>query len=275
MEIDIKVSDIINCMEKLAPTKYAYSWDNVGLQLGNENQNVQKILTTLDVTNDVIKEAIELKADMIIAHHPLIFGSIKKITSGNPLSDKLIKLIQNNIAVYIAHTNLDVAKGGTNDLIAEILKLENVNILNNKEFDNPEVGIGRTGDLKTSIQFGEFIKIVKEKLSLDLVVYTGDLDKQISKIGICTGSGSKYMMDAKKSACDLYITGDVTYHVAQEAVENDLCLLDATHFATEIKVKEKLALYINEEINNKFHMKNMNKKIAFVSSKSESFMKYL
>lgn len=273
MGIDIKVCDIIEFMEVLAPCKYAYSWDNVGLQIGNFNGKVEKVLTTLDVTDAIIDEAIKIKADMIIAHHPLIFSPVKNIVSGNSLGEKITKLIKNDIALYIAHTNLDVANGGTNDIVMDILEITNVKVLNNKEFDDENIGIGRVGILKNPMTFEKFIEFTKEKLNLETCSYSGELNTKISKIGICTGAGSKYMMDAKKLGCDLYITGDVTYHQAQQALENDLCLLDATHFSTEIPIKEKLAVYINEEINKKF---NINEKdFAVTSSKTESFMKYL
>lgn len=261
----VKVKDIVDIMEGLAPSSNAYSWDNVGLQIGDYDQNVKKILTTLDITDDIIDEAISVNADMIVAHHPTIFKPIKNITNNNSLGKKIRKLIQNNISIYIAHTNLDVAKGGTNDVLMELLELKNVEVLDNSEFDNG-VGVGRIGELINSLTFEEFLLFVKKKLDLDCCVYSGDLSSKVSKVGVCTGSGFKYIYNAIEKGCNVFITGDVTYHQCQEAEELGICLIDGTHFATEVIIKEKLAKYINEKLNNE--------EIAVATRKSSNFMKY-
>lgn len=120
----IRVRDIVNHMHKLANPGLAYDWDNVGLQLGDPEQEVKKILLTLDVTDNAIEKAISQKADLLISHHPFIFKPIKKIT--NPI---YLKLIRNNIAVFCAHTNLDVISGGVNHALADLLGLSSVEFL--------------------------------------------------------------------------------------------------------------------------------------------------
>lgn len=116
-------------MEELAPIALAESWDNSGLLTGDPSTKVERVLVALDATSEVIEEAICLKAQMIITHHPLLFRPIKNITTETPLGNKLIRLIQNGISVYAAHTNLDIAQGGTNDILAELAGLTEVELL--------------------------------------------------------------------------------------------------------------------------------------------------
>lgn len=117
----VKCQTIANMIEELAPKKLAESWDNVGLLVGDGSKKVSKVLVCLDATEWVIEEAIELGADMLICHHPMIFGSLKRITADTVLGRKLLKLISKGIAVYSAHTNYDIAKGGLNDIFAKRL----------------------------------------------------------------------------------------------------------------------------------------------------------
>src|SRR5699024_6988979 len=111
--------EIIKQMEKLAPLHFAYDWDNVGLQIGNQTDETQSILTTLDVTEAVVDEAIAVGANLIIAHHPLLFQSLKKVDTSSVKGRIIAKLIKYDITVYAAHTNLDIAVGGVNDMLAE------------------------------------------------------------------------------------------------------------------------------------------------------------
>ena len=116
-----KVKDIINIMNHLAPKKFAESWDNPGLQIGNPDREIETVLTALDVTVDVVKKAVEKKAGMIITHHPLLFKPLKCIDM-TPEKGKIIELlISNNITAFAAHTNLDTAQNGVNDALVNIL----------------------------------------------------------------------------------------------------------------------------------------------------------
>lgn len=122
----LRCKDIADYIEQLAPTSLAESWDNVGLLVGDNNQEIHKILITLDVTLDVVKEAVEKDVDLIISHHPMIFKPLSKITEDNIMGQMVRTLIKNNIGVYAAHTNLDIARGGLNDLLASKLNLINI-----------------------------------------------------------------------------------------------------------------------------------------------------
>ncbi len=120
----IECRKITNIMEKIAPSYLAEDWDNVGLQIGRLNKQINKILVCLEVNSEITKEAIDKKVDMIISHHPLIFKPLKKIVSSDPIANIAMQLVKNDINLYSAHTNLDIAKGGTSDYLAELLGLK-------------------------------------------------------------------------------------------------------------------------------------------------------
>ena len=232
----LKVSDIMDILEKISPKAFAEEWDNPGLSVGDPNAPVKRVVTALDLTDDVLEEAISLKADMIVTHHPLIFGAVKNVTAETPLGRRISKLIKNDIAAFSAHTNLDKAKGGTNDTLCELLGLESV-----EEFAG---GIARIGILKEEKSLLEVANRLKKGLRLTSARVTGPLDKKIKKIGLCTGAGFDCALEAKALGAELFITGDIRYHEAQRALEAGLCLIDATHYASENIIAPKLKEYI-------------------------------
>lgn len=245
----MKCEDVIAIMEKLAPIELAEQWDNSGFCIGDKNQQIKRIVISLDVIDSVIEEAIALKADMIITHHPLIlFQKIKSITSDTPLGNRIIKLIQNHISVYSAHTNLDIAFGGTNDTLAELAGLQDIKILEETlHTEKNSFGIGRIGQLSQETKFGSFAEFFKKKIGLDSMRIVGDSSKTIRKVAICTGSGFDYMKTAKQQGADVFITADIKFHEAQKAVENNICLIDATHYASEVIIVSVLKEYIEKE----------------------------
>lgn len=242
----VTVKNIAEMMEKLAPPMLAESWDNVGLMTGEEHSVINKALIALDAVDKVIDEAIEKDCQMIITHHPLIFKGTKSVTSETPLGRRLIKLIKNNIAVYSAHTNLDIADGGTNSTLADIMGLKNISNLCPPVFEN--MGLGKIGELEKSIPFSELIERTKKALGLKRLVVCGDKNKTVKNVAVGTGACSdlEYMQRAKELGCDAYITGDVGYHDAQNAVDLDLCLIDAGHYATEVIVADTLKRRLEE-----------------------------
>ncbi len=241
----VKCRDIIEFMEKFAPTSLAEEWDNVGFIVGDIDMNVKKVLVALDINDEVIDEAIGINADMIVTHHPFIFRSIKNINSTTAVGRRAIKLIKNNIAVYSAHTNLDISKNGTNHVLAKAIELENVELLF-KSDDNIN-GLGRVGELKNEMRFIDFANTLKDKIGLLHLTITGNEEKLIKKIGLCTGAGSgnEYMSEVKRKGCDVYVTSDLKYHEAQFANNIDLCVADITHYGSEILIIPVLCDYLN------------------------------
>ncbi len=248
-----KCRDIVSIMEEYANPALKEDWDNVGLLVGEYSASVNKVLIALDAVEQVVDEAIQIGANMIITHHPIIFKPVKNINDESHLGKKLLKLIKNNICVYCSHTNLDIALGGTNDTLFDRLDLINKETLKKSINDSFEYGLGRVGELQKEMTLENFAGFIKEKICANFVNYIGDSTKPIKKVGICTGSSASidFFMEAKNKGCDVYITGDITYHIAQIALEMDLCLIDATHYYSEDIVTKILENHLKEQLNKK------------------------
>ena len=247
--MSVKCHEIISTMETLAPPKLAESWDNVGLMLGSQNSDINKILFALDCSEAVINEAIEIGANMIITHHPFIFKPIKTLDFEAPIGKRIKKAIVNNINIYSAHTNLDIAEDGTNSTLSNLLELNNVTGL----FQTGETSfLGKIGYLKQEMTLNELANFVKEKLNLNHLVISGNKSTKIKKVGLCTGKGTDadFMQIAKNNDCQCYITGDLGYHDAQYAQDIGLCVIDGTHYFTEVIIVPVLCEYIKNKIPN-------------------------
>ena len=236
------VTDAVN---RLAPRRLAEDWDNPGLLIGDPSVEVKKIFVCLDVLDENISQAIELDAQLIVAHHPLIFHAIKNLRFDLPLGKKINRLIKNNLAVFAAHTNLDIAAGGVNDILAERIGLIDV-----KNFGDEEFSMGRLGTLATPMTAEDFARHVKKVLSAENVRLICAGDFLIKKVGICSGAGADFIQKAKFFGAQAFVTGDVKYHEAQAAVENKIHVVDAGHFATEFPIVHVLADYLRDELKN-------------------------
>lgn len=238
--------DIINSLEIKYPKNNAEEWDNVGLIVGDRKKEVKKIQISLDATERSIDLAIANKVDMIITHHPMIFKGIKNIDYSTVLGRKISKLIKNDIVVYALHTNLDSSIGGLNNFVVEILGEESTKIID-PQLDKEEVGIGRMYTLKQERTINEYIDIIKEKFKIEnLRVICQDVNQKIRKIAIVNGSGMSYWRKAKSMGADLFITGDIGYHDALDAKENNLNVIDIGHFESEICFVELIKKALNE-----------------------------
>lgn len=229
----ITVRDINNFMNKMAPEILKEDFDNVGLMVGDEDKKVSKILLALDCTNDVIKEAIENKCDMIITHHPLIFRKPNKIVKNDLLGNKIIELIKNDISLYSSHTNLDSVKNGINDKIVNILGFDsNIIIEKSKNPEFNESGLGRVINLKDNLKVEDIVNLIKKKLNIEsLRVVKGN--EVVKRLAIINGSGQDFLSDAVKLGADCIITGDTTYHFASDYKELGITIIDPGHFGTE------------------------------------------
>lgn len=336
-------------LEAWAPKTFAYDWDNVGLQVGSISDKTEAVLVTLDVNDAVVDEAIRLGANVIVSHHPMLFKPLKTIDFNTPKGKLVRKLIKHDITVYASHTNLDIAEGGVNDLLAEKIGIENVQpmVVTHEEplyklavftpvdhvnevvdalseagaghignyshctFQAPgtgtfkpleganpyigtphkierveelkietivpetllknvveamlkahpyeevaydiyplknegkKYGLGRIGTLKEVVNFHQLIEMTKKVLDVRHVRYVGDLDKQVKRVAVLGGSGEKYIHKAKQLGADAYITGDVTFHQAQDAKDNGLALIDAGHYIEQV-MKEATKRFIEE-----------------------------
>jgi len=333
--------EIIELFEQFSPKAYAMDGDPVGLQVGRLNKPVSKVLVALDVLENVVDEAIEAGVELIIAHHPLIYRPLKKIDLAAPEGRILEKLIKHEITVYAAHTNLDVAWGGVNDLLADALGLQQTEVLSPtheialkklvvyvpeknaedvrealgnagagaighysscsfsvegtgmflpEQGSNPTIGskgtlervqevriemiypeniekkllsalfkthpyeepaydlftldnkgetlgLGRVGVLKEEMTLGEFAEHVKDVLEVPALRVVGNLDAIVKKAAVLGGDGNKYFQSAKYKGADVYVTGDMYYHTALDAMSMGLNIIDPGHNVEKVMKK--------------------------------------
>ena len=231
----IKVKDIVKLIETAAPRELAEEWDNPGLAVGDENMEVKAVLTALDCDMNVVLEAEKKGCNMIVTHHPLLFHPLSFVTTDSEVGRVVLALAERKIALFSAHTNLDCAKGGTNDFLCEKLGLGGVEICKSIGEGNL-VRIGITAK-KT---FAEFAAELAACFGKKYIRCVGDKNKIIEKVGICSGGGGEYISEAA-GLCDVYVTGDVKYHAARSAKEAGLCLAVLEHYESEICVNEIFA----------------------------------
>ncbi|MGJ7921397.1 Nif3-like dinuclear metal center hexameric protein [Neobacillus sp. LXY-4] len=351
--------EMIELFEKFSPKGYAMEGDKIGLQIGRLNKPIENVMITLDVLENIVDEAIQKNVQLIIAHHPPIFRPLQKLVTDTPQGRIFEKLIKHDIAVYAAHTNLDVTEGGVNDLLAEALGLQNVEVLvptyemkmkklvvfvpkthsqlvreafgsagagaignysncsfssegmgyflpevNSNPFigqvgeieavqeerietifpasiekkllsamfkahpyeevaydiyplDNKgtELGLGRIGTI-TDMTLKEFAEHVKHVFGLSGVRVVGDLNAPIKKVAVLGGDGNKYWSQAKFKGADVYVTGDLYYHVAHDAFVSGLNIVDPGHHI-EMVMKQGVTNVLTKMCNDKGYEVNI------------------
>ncbi len=238
----MQIHEITKAIEQYAPCGWASSYDNVGLMLGDSSREVNEVLLTLDVDLEVAMEAKALGAELIISHHPLIFNPVKRITAESPEGKCLLFLAENKIAVYSAHTNLDSAPGGLNDLAAQFLGLRDTKPLETEE--GP--GIGRIGDLQVAVPLEVLAAEVKRIYRLPAIRFIGKAQKTVKRVALCTGSGGDLAALASEKGADVYITGDIKYNVARDAAAAGLSVIELGHYESEYIVVDLLEKIITD-----------------------------
>lgn len=233
------VGDIIQFMEALAPRSLKMDWDNVGLNCGSRSTPVTKVLVALDPFEHVCQEAADWGAQLLVTHHPLIFRPIPMVTDEAAITRGIMTLCRHGISHFCAHTNLDRAEGGINDVLATALGLENVTKLENDEWEMLRCGDVPEQDLEA------FLATVKEKLGCDGLRYCNG-GKKVHKVAVGGGGCADGLMTAIDAGCDTFVTSDVKYNGFWDAYEQGLNLIDAGHFYTENPVVAVLAEKIAE-----------------------------
>ena len=223
----MKISEIATCIESIAPLNIQESWDNCGLLVGHPDDEVSKILLCLDITEDVLQEAISGKCDLIISHHPMIFFGLKKIDTNS----LVYKAIQNRIAIYAAHTSLDSAHFGTSTILGEKLGLKNFRILQkNRVVEN--FGLGVVGEFETPLNELDFLDLIKKICEIPVVKHSKLRGNPIKTVALCGGGGSDLRQDAIDQNADAYVSSDFK-HFEFHTINTPLLLVDAGHFETE------------------------------------------
>ncbi|MBQ8802322.1 MAG: Nif3-like dinuclear metal center hexameric protein [Tyzzerella sp.] len=237
--------EIIGVIEHTYPKQAALEWDNVGLLVGRTEKEVNKIYVALDPTDEVIDEAIQRKADMIVTHHPLIFSPLKKITDEHFIGNRVVKLLQHDISYYAMHTNYDVL--GMAELSGVIMGLDDTEVLDMTDMEQLK-GIGRVGELTNEMTLKECCELVKEKFHLDTVKVFGDINRKVKRVAISPGSGKSMIKSAIQKKVDVLITGDIDHHVGIDAVAQELAIIDAGHYGLEHIFIEDMAGYLLKNI---------------------------
>lgn len=226
------VRDIYRIIDLIAPFETAEEWDNVGLLAGDWDTPVEKVLCALELNSAVLREAVEKNVQMIVTHHPILFGGRKNLREDDAEGRMLCGLVRANIALIAAHTNYDIAAPGVNDALAAALNLSGVEA-------SAEDGMLRVGvpEQKT---FGAFADFAERTLGAPARRY-GDPDRRIHRAALLGGSGGSLVKTAQRCGADVFLTGEIGHHAAWDAYENGLCVLEAGHGATELPAISTLA----------------------------------
>ena len=229
----VTVNDILSCIEKIAPVSMKMDWDNVGLLCGGRNRPVTKVLVALDPFEGVCKEAAQWGAELIVTHHPLIFKPVSAITDDTALGRSIQLLCREGISAINAHTNLDCAPGGVNDLLARKLGLSDIQVIDPMGIDaeGREWGLLRKGRVNQQA-LEDFLPKVKSALRCEGLRYA-PCGKPVCHVAVGGGACASELRDAARAGCDTFVTSDVKYNQFWEATELGLNLIDAGHFHTE------------------------------------------
>lgn len=205
--------EVIRAIEKVAPKPLQEDYDNTGIQVGDRESELTGVLVCLDITEEIIDEAIQEGCNMVVSHHPLLFRGLKRVCGDSLVEKCVMKAIKNDIVLYSSHTNLDNAFGGVNHKIAQLLGLSDVEwIVPGQTVDGVESGSGLVGTLPEPMGAEEFLKEVKRIFAVDCISYCGALDKTIRKVALCGGAGSFLIDDAIAKGADCFLTGEISYH---------------------------------------------------------------
>ena len=247
------VADIAALLEQFAPNDLAEDWDNVGLLVGDRHGEVGRLMTCLTITPASAAEAIECKADLIVAHHPLPFRPLRRLTTDTTEGRLLLDLIGVGVAIYSPHTAFDSAASGVNERLAAGLDLGDIAPIvayENVACAEPStaLGTGRWGRVDRPIPLQEIVDRVKRFLAIDRVRVVGTDAQPITRVGIACGSGGQLLDAARAVGCDCLVTGETNFHTCLEAQATRIALVLTGHFASERFAVESLAEHLAEQL---------------------------
>jgi len=227
-----RLRNFLDLLETVAPARWAEPWDNPGLQVGSPNQEINKIFSSLDPTLKALMSASKADAQLLFTHHPLIFRPLSRFRTDAFPGNVITEAARRGIAIVAAHTNLDAAPGGINDILAQLLGLTNIECL--KTVDAAEgAGLGRIGNLPDPASLPAVAKFVGKILGTADIRAVGERDLLIRRLAVVGGSGGSLVSLACEKGADLLLTGDVGHHVALEAEASGIALIDGGHFHSE------------------------------------------
>lgn len=221
----MKLNDFLSALEAIAPQALALEWDNVGLLIGPDHDEVRHVLVALDCTPVTAQEALECAADLLLTHHPLFLSGIKRFLPNDPETAGAYILARHGIGHVAAHTNLDVAQGGVNDALAAALGLTGTAAYG-------AAGMGRIGTLPTPVSLERLAQTVAAQLDTAVRV-CGAGTRLVSRVAVLGGAGSGEAEEAVAAGAEVYITGECRHHHALYAAQRELCVIEAGHYETE------------------------------------------
>jgi len=208
----VKIIEVVNALEKFAPLPLQEDYDNAGLQVGLTETEVSGALLCLDVTEEILDEALQRGCNLVVSHHPLIFRPLRCVSDRNMVQRCVTKAILHGITIVSMHTNADNAIGGVNDKIAEKLGLRHLSVLAPKQVGEVAGGSGVVGELPQPMKAENFISMLKERFDVACVQANQLLLRPVSRVAVCGGAGAFLLGDALNAGADAFITGEMHYH---------------------------------------------------------------
>lgn len=235
----MRLSQLIETFDKFWPVDGAESWDAPGLVVGSPSADIKRVLLSVDVTSELVSEAIGEGFDLVLAHHPALLKGVNALASDTSKGNLIADAIRGNLAIFAAHTNADVVENGVSATLASLLGLRDARPL--VASSSPAVGHGRIGVLPEPTSLGEFARFIANTLPATAtgVRVAGSYDQLISKVALCGGAGDSFIADATSAGADVYVTADLRHHPTQEAREqaiadgSQMALIDVSHWASE------------------------------------------
>ncbi|APR77357.1 Hypothetical protein A7982_02704 [Minicystis rosea] len=234
--------DLLGALDRISPLRYAEGWDNVGLITGDPGAEIDRVLVTIDLTHAVLDEAVRLGARLVVAYHPPLFEGIKRVRHDGVIH----RAIRADVAVWSPHTALDVAPGGTNDVLADALGLSERAPLK-ITLPAEGLGIGRVGVLAAPVARAEILDRIKRELGLDALLVAGPMEGTVTRAAVCAGAGRSLLRDVIAAKADLYLTGEMPHHDALAAAAAGVTVACALHSNSERATLRRLAARIVAE----------------------------
>ena len=243
----MQIAEVITLLERWYPPSLAESWDNTGFLLGQRDRVASRIMTCLTLTPDVAAEAIKQRVDLIVSHHPILFGGVNRLTSDRPDSSALLSLVQAGISVYSPHTSFDSAAEGINAWLIAKLGVKNAIPLTPSE-DDPAIGAGRIGQLGQPVLLSELADKLIVMTGSEGTHVVGDPVHEVSVVAVACGAAGSMLGDATKAGADVFITGEMRFHDCLTARSTGVSLLLPGHYATERPAVEAMAGRLDYEL---------------------------
>jgi len=246
------VLDVVSALDRRYPRDWAESWDRVGLVLGDFEHPVRRILCVVDCVPETVDQALSERADLIVAHHPLLLKPVSSIAPDTYKGRIIHRLIRQDVALYCAHTNADVARPGVSDALAARLGLRDLRPLvpATGAAAGEGRGIGRIGELAEPMDLAEFTGFAAMRLPTTAggIRAAGDPSRVLRTVAVCGGAGDSFLADASRAGVDAYLCADLRHHPASEHLAEDgPALLDVAHWATERPWLDDVAAWLGAE----------------------------